>query len=196
MMNFLRRRSKAENKSQSHRATPDEVRKAFLDYRDELDQLAFFLTGDREMAEACIVDACTLAISGNQVFEEWLGRWARRATIRSAINMQRDRMLHLATTYGHRPPAHREHAILSSETAELVMEHADILIVRLDVLCRCALALRGIERYSPREASVISGINQRALDSAYLSALDSLTNLNREILHALNARLDPCIGSC
>lgn len=195
-MKFLCKRATPDSSSHVRHATADDVRNAFVEYREDLDWLALVLTGDHEMAEACIVDACTLATTENQVFEEWLEHWARRATIRSAIEMQRGRIVQLGTAYERRPCPHQEHTSLSPDIAELVRKQGDSLIPRMDVLCRCALVLRGIEDYSSREASVMLDVSRRALDAAYCAALDALAVLSCELLRDLDDSDEPSFGAC
>jgi DNA-directed RNA polymerase specialized sigma24 family protein len=42
------------------------------------------------------------------------------------------------------------------------------------VLCRCALVLCGIEKYSTREAALLLGIDYTSVESAYCAALQFL----------------------
>lgn len=196
IMKLLCRKTAPGGKPQVHRATAEEVRKAFLEYREELDWLAFFLIGDQAMAEACIVDACALASTQNQVFEAWLEHWARRATVRSAIELQRSRIVQRAAAYEGRACPHQEHASLAPETVEALKHLSDSAVPRIDVLCRFAIALRGIEGYSSRESALLLNISRLALDAAYCAALESLAILNREILGDLEACIEPHQGSC
>ena len=70
-------------------ATVDDIRKVFGDYHNVLHWLAVFLIGDEKLADACIVDACTIAQSKTPVFHEWLVHWAARATVACALQIQR-----------------------------------------------------------------------------------------------------------
>jgi DNA-directed RNA polymerase specialized sigma24 family protein len=188
-MKLLCRKAAKARRPQVNRATADDIRKAFLEYRDELHWLALFLTGDQAMAKACIVDACALASTQNQVFEEWLNRWARRATVRSAIEKQKSRIIQLAAPYERNPCPHQEHESLAPETVELLKQFSGSALLRIDVLCRFAIVLRGIEDYSPRESALMLNISRSALDAAYCAALESVAILNREIGGELDATI-------
>jgi DNA-directed RNA polymerase specialized sigma24 family protein len=184
-MGFPRRTTEETHQKQGH-ATASDVGRVFTDYRQELEWLALFLTGDEKLVEACLVDARTLATTENQVFEEWLEHWARRATINSAAGMQQSRIRQLAATYERRPCLHGEHGPLPSESAELLKLRSPVLTSRLDVLCRFALVLRGIERYSTLESALMLGVGKVSLEAAYCAALESVTTLECELIDQLD----------
>ena len=71
-----------------------------------LEWLARFITGDERVAAACIVDGCARTQSQNPIFEDWLGKWVRIATIRSAVNIQRSRIAQLSPVYLRCPCRH------------------------------------------------------------------------------------------
>jgi DNA-directed RNA polymerase specialized sigma24 family protein len=162
------------------------MHKAFSDYREELAWLALFLTGDNEVAEACIVDACAVATTHNGVFLEWLGRWARRATIQSALEIRRSRIAQLASAYERHPCPHHQHAALPADAVSLLMEHYALLRCRLDVLSRFALILRGIEGFSPLDCALTLGISKTAVETAYCTALQSLEVFSCQLLTQLD----------
>jgi DNA-directed RNA polymerase specialized sigma24 family protein len=180
-MKLISGRTKADGRLRSRHATGGEVQEAFNQYREGLDSLALFLTGDPRLAEACIVDARALASTHNHVFEEWLEHWARRATILSAIDMQKTRIAQLASAYERCPCPHQEHASTAPEIAELLNKQGEGFIYRTDVLCRCALVLRGIENYSSSEAALMLNISRAAFNGAYCAALQSLAIVTPEM---------------
>ncbi len=155
-------------------ATTEDVCRTFTKHREELISLAVFLTGDEQLAAACVVEACALAATSNNVFMDWLGCWARRATIRSAIEMQRLRIAQLAPAYKQRPCIHGGHPAVPDEDLELLVASSDGLRKRLNVLCRFALVMRGIENYSALDAALMLGITKSSLEAAYCEALRSL----------------------
>ncbi len=163
-------------------ASVGDICKAFTDYRDELMWLALLLTGDEQLAETCVVDACTLATTDNEVFQGWLLRWARRATIRSAIEVKRPHIARLAAVYELHPCAHRKHMQLSQETKQLLVAQSDVLLDELDVLCRFALVMRGIENYSDLDSALMLGISTTSLKAAYCAALQHLERLSYELV--------------
>src|SRR5579872_2225511 len=104
------------DKIRGHRpyATADDIRKVFGDYHNVLRWLAVFLIGGETLAQACIVDACTIAEAPTEIFHEWLVHWAARATLRSALQVEHDRIAQLASEYEKHEPVHAEHPPLST----------------------------------------------------------------------------------
>ncbi len=158
----------------TQRATPEQLHNVFIDHRQDLYWLALFLTGDEITAEACIVDACALATTGNKVFAEWLEHWARRSTVRSAIDTQKGRIAQLAASYERRPCSHRDHQPLAPESITLLRD-SGLAPLRMDALCRFAIVLRGIEGYSAHESALLLNISRAVFDAAYCAAMDTLT---------------------
>ena len=62
-------------------ASYEDVRNVFTECRIELEWLAYFITGDRDAAASCVVDAGGFSQSHHQVFED--GYRAGRGTLRS-----------------------------------------------------------------------------------------------------------------
>jgi hypothetical protein len=52
----------------------------------------------------------------------------------------------------------------------------------LDVLCRAAVVLIGIEHYSPTESAQILGISRTAVEAAYCAALEFFEILHCEMI--------------
>lgn len=161
-------------------ATAGEFRRLFTEYRAALNWLAEFLTGDENMAAACLIDACALAETQNEVLQEWLLHWARRATIRSAIEMQHARIAQLAAAYERHPCTHPQHAALSQESTELLVAQSNVLRDRLDVLCRFVLVMRGLERYSFPDIALLLGFSRPAVETVYCAALELLEAIRCE----------------
>ncbi len=166
--------SSIESRDHLGHATAEDVYRTFTNSRDELIWLAVFLTGDEQLAAACVLDACALAAASNNVFMDWLGCWARRAIIRSAIEIQRLRIAQLKPAYKHRPCTHDGHPALPEEDLELLIACSDGLRKRLNVLCRFALVMRGVEHYSSLDSALMLGITKSSLEAAYCEALHSL----------------------
>ena len=160
----------------AHYASPSEFRQLFAESRDELLCLARFLTGQEQLAEACIVDACALSLGENPVFEEWLESWARRATIRCALEMQRAQIAGLRPAYEkHRCP-HGKHAPLDLDLVEKLCQEPG-MVRQLDALCRFALVLRGIDNYPLQECGTMLGVSIAAVEAAYCAALQHIQAL-------------------
>ena len=85
---------------QRHRyVTHDNIRNLFGDYHNALHWLAVFLVGDPELADACVIDACTIATVDTPNFHEWLVHWTVRATFQSAFRNERMSIATLAYKY-------------------------------------------------------------------------------------------------
>jgi len=158
----------------------------FNQYREELEWLANFLTGDEKVAAACVVDACALAESENPGFQAWLLEWARLATIRSAVQIQQRRIAQLSSAYMQRRCIHRGHAALSSDWTEILVEETKVLIAKLDVLCRCALVICGLEKRSAHEAALLLGVDPISVEGAYCAAIKFLDVIGCEQLQQHN----------
>ena len=165
-----------------HHATGEDVRQVFREQREELAWLAVFLTADAELAKACLVDAFALATAPKDVFAQSLERWTRRCTVRSAIEMQQSRIALLASVYECVPYAHVDRAPLAPVALDLLYDKPEEVALRVDVLCRAALVLCGIERYSMTDSALLLGVSRAAVKAAYGAALDFLDILNCEML--------------
>lgn len=117
-------------------ATPDDIRKVFGDYHNLLRWLTGFLIGDEKLADACMVDACTIAETQTPDFHEWLVHWGARATVGCALQRQQANIAELAPKYEKSEPAHLKHLALSPEYFLLLIKNSKDIHARLDVLCR------------------------------------------------------------
>src|SRR4051812_39361079 len=133
-------------------ATAKDVRKIFADYHDALHWLATFLIGE-ELARACIIDACPIAERQGALFHEWLAHWAARATLRAALQRQRNKIIELAAEYEQFEGVHANPRLLSPEDLHVLVEESDILAFQLDVLCRFVLIMYGIAKESLRDVA-------------------------------------------
>jgi DNA-directed RNA polymerase specialized sigma24 family protein len=57
---------------------------------------------------------------------------------------------------------------------DLLYEKPEELALCLDVLCRAALVLIGLEHYSPSKSAQVLNISRIAVESAYCAALEFL----------------------
>lgn len=158
-------------------ATADDIRNVFGDYHNGLHWLALFLTGDEELAEACVIDACRIAQTQTPVFHEWLIQWAALATLRSALLRQHAPVAELAREYENGEPVRVEPPPLLAEHFRLLVEYSEDIHARLDVLCRFVLVMRGIAKESLDEVAAKLGISRSAVERAYCVAFDMLVAL-------------------
>jgi DNA-directed RNA polymerase specialized sigma24 family protein len=178
--------------SRSGFASYEEVRKVFREFRGELEWLAYFITGDQDVAAACVVDARGFSESHNPVFEEWLLHWARYATIRSTIDTVRSRIQQLSRRYAQPACVHGTHEPLSADLLGLFVEESDILVSRLNVISRAALVICGIEKHSIRDAALLLGVNSACVRAAYCAGLQLLDVLQREQFRQDNQYAPAC----
>jgi DNA-directed RNA polymerase specialized sigma24 family protein len=159
----------------NHRyATADDIRKVFGDYHNALHWLAVFLIGDEKLADACIVDACTIAQTQTAMFHEWLIHWAALATLRSALRTQQPHISELAAEYDKGEPVDVKHPFLSPKDFQLLVKNSEDMRASLDVLCRFVLVMHGIAKDSCEEVAARLGVSQRAVERAYSIAFDTL----------------------
>jgi hypothetical protein len=160
---------------QKHRyATADDIRKVFGDYHNLLRWLTGFLVGDEKLADACIVDACTIAETQSPDFHEWLVHWGARATVGCALQRQHANIAELARKYEKSEPIHRKHPALSLEYFLSLVKNSEDIHARLDALCRFVLVLRGIANDSCEKVAAQLGISRSAVEGAYCFAFDAL----------------------
>ena len=164
------------------RSTGQEVRDLFKEHKEELAWLAVFLTGNAELAKVCVVDAFAFATAPSDELVESLERWTRGCTIRSAVEMQQSRISLLACIYERTPCRECNHDPLAPVPLDLLCDKLEELGLCLDVLCRAALVLIGIEHYSPSESAQILKISRTAVESAYCAALEFLEVLSCKML--------------
>lgn len=106
--------------------------------------------------------------------------------------MKRSRIAQLATVYERMRCQHGKHGQLDPEALDLVLAKTGELTLRLDVLCRAALVLRGIEHYSPGRAASMLGVSRTAVEAAYCRALHSIDVLTCEALMDLDIYPQQC----
>ena len=155
----------------------DHIRNVFGDYHNALHWLALFLVGNQELAEACVIDACTIATINTPDFHEWLVHWAVRATFRSALQNERMSVAELASKYeGGEPPAQEQAPLLAEQFRALVRD-SELIHSRLDVLSRFVLVMRGIAKDSSDAIAAELGVSRTAVLRAYRLAVDLIEYL-------------------
>lgn len=155
-------------------ATADDIRKVFGDYHNVLHWLALFLIGDMEIAEGCVVDACTIAQTQPELFHEWLVQWAARATLGCALKTRHYQFAEIASEYGNRERVYPKRLPLTAEHFQRLIENSEAVHARLDVLCRFVLVLHGIARDSCDQVAAQLGVSQNTVEQAYCTACETL----------------------
>ena len=168
--------ARVDTSNNNHRslASVNDIRAIFHECRAELEWLAYFITGNRAIAAVCVTEACVLSESHTSVFTESLLTWARHATIRSAIETQRNHIRQVSSGYDHTTFVRREYVPLTGETLELVVLRSDVFVARLDVVSRTALVICGVQKNSLADVALMLGVNRAVASAAYSAALDCL----------------------
>jgi DNA-directed RNA polymerase specialized sigma24 family protein len=166
---------------QRHRyVTHDNIRDVFGDYHNALHWLALFLVGDPELAEACVIDACTIATVDTPNFHEWLVHWAVRATFQSAFQNERMSIAKLAYKYEVGDQLAEEQPPLLAEQFRHLIRHSELIHSRLDALCRFVLVMRGMAKDSYDEIAAQLGVSRNVVAHAYRVAFELIDDLPRE----------------
>lgn len=150
------------------------IGKLFREHREGLEWLAQFITGDEKVAAACVIDACTRSEWQNSSSATSLVKKMRIATILSALDTRTSRIAQLSQAHLRQVCMHAGHWALVQDAVELVVQESDLLVARLDVLCRCALVLCGLEKYSVQDAAHLLGIDCKRVENAFCAALEVL----------------------
>ncbi len=164
----------AASKSFSEPAVSEYVGTVFSQNREELEWLANFLTGDEKIADACVVDACVQAELENSGLQEWPSKWASMSTIRCAAQIQHQRIAQLSSAYMQSGCVHGGHAVLSSDWCDILLEESRVVCGRLDIFCRFALVICGLEKRSANEAALLLGVDPASVEGAYWTAIKCL----------------------
>ena len=168
----------AASKSFTEPEVSEYVGTVFGQNREELEWLANFLTGDEKIAEACVVDACAQAELENPGLQEWPCKWASMSTIRSAAQIQQQRIAQLSSAYSR--CIHGGHTFLSSDWCDVLLEESSAVCARLDIFCRFALVICGLEKRSANEAALLLGVDPASVEGAYCAAIKSLEVISCE----------------
>lgn len=154
-------------------ASVAEIRETFGSLNDELLWLAEGITGDADVAAGCVINATRLSENHSTIFREWLEQWARRATVRSAIDYARAHVSRATEEkYQDARCPHGGHEVLSSgEATALQQWPAMTLAAELDPLSRTVLILRGIEHAAIQDCALKLSVPRAAVLAAYCGAV-------------------------
>ena len=64
--------------------------------------------------------------------------------------------------------------VLSSDWCDVLLEESSVVCARLDILCRFALVICGLEKRSANEAALLLGVDPASVEGAYCAAIKSL----------------------
>jgi len=159
-----------------------EVVACFQDERSLLRRLAFLITGDQQMAEQSVVNACEITLKGNSPFRDWLLEWAKAATIASAISRRAEAIRACEAIYKNERSSYVEHLVDNEDRAaslKLILQaDAGKMIAELDPLCRAVLVLRVAIRSSIQDCVLRLNVCRRAVLAAASRAMTWLHELD------------------
>ena len=145
-------------------ARSGDFRRIFQQETDELHQLAFLLTADREKAEQCFASGLENSVKGNRVFKEWARSWARRAIIQCA-----------ARVINPRPMQEDSPLISKSSRNSPAAEQGEIAaILELRPFERFAYVMSVLERYSDQDCAVLLGCARQDITAARTRAFQQI----------------------
>ncbi len=155
-------------------ASSADLRRIFSEEVDELHQLSFLLTGDREKAEECFVSGLEDSVKGRPVFREWARSWARRAIIQCAVRVVDPRPME----EGH-PPTFDS----SRQTPAVEPEDMSALL-DLRPFERFVYVMSVLERYSDQDCAILLGCARRDVVAARIRAFQQLETRSTVTLSA------------
>lgn len=152
-----------------------DFRRIFSEEMDELHELSFLLTGDREKAEQCLVSGLEDTVKGRPVFKEWARSWARRAIIQCAVRV-----------INPRPMEEGDPSTFDSSRQTRAVEREDMsAILELRPFERFVYVMSVIERYSDQDCAVLLGCARRDVVAARIRALQQLDCAGVRWIHGL-----------
>lgn len=145
-------------------ASSGDFRRIFSEEMDELHELSFLLTGDREKAERCFVSGLENSVKENRVFKEWARSWARRAIIQCAVRVINPRALEEG-----------DPSTFDSIRQTRAVEQEDVsVILELRRFERFVYVMSVLERYSDQDCAVLLGCARREIVAARIRAFQQL----------------------
>jgi DNA-directed RNA polymerase specialized sigma24 family protein len=152
----------------NHYATVQDFCSAFSEGMNELYQLAFLLTADRQLAERCFVSGLEESVTSNRVFKEWALSWARRTIIQNAI---RELMPH--------PPMASSGAFTAAHSiGELpgLNRHFTLdWILALGDFDRFVFVMSVLESYSDQDCALLLDCSPQQVEEARVRAVTQFT---------------------
>ena len=151
-------------------ATCADFCEVFKDNVDRLYMLSLLLTGAHEMAERCLLRAFEHCLGAKTVFTEWAPSWAKRITIKTAIEI----------VFGSQiPPSNH----FKSEFVVERVAGVDALVAvvsSLEPFDRIVYVLSVLEGFPVRECALLLDCTVHEVMHAKTRALRSTSNLPRQ----------------
>jgi len=170
-MRWLHQNKEVTNTLDGRFATSAEIKGVFDVEREKLRWIAYAITGNEQLAEQSLVDARELQPAATGVFRDWLVQWAASATARVAATNIGESLREAAKKYAYWGCNHPSHDISHEESLLLAQVSPEEIIDGLDPLTRTILVLRGMQRASISDCTILLNISRRAVLGAYCHAL-------------------------
>jgi hypothetical protein len=152
-------------------ATSGEIEGVFDVEREKLRWIAYAITGNKQLAERSLVDARGVQPTATGVFRDWLVQWAESATARVAATNIGESLREAAKKYAYWGCDHPSHDISQEESSLLAQLSPEEIVDGLDPLARTILVLRGMQRASISNCTILLNVSRRAVLGAYCHAL-------------------------
>lgn len=169
-MSIFGRTDTAEESLQQ--ATCEDFQQLFTEQMGPLHTLAYLLTADEAMAEACFVAGLEDSMDGNLVFRQWARSWARRAIIRNAVRL-------LAP----QAESSAEDTRRSPLPAKICSQQESLLeaVISLPTFERFVFVISVLEGHAPSDTASLLGCTNTQLSRARARALQQIAGLLSEM---------------
>ena len=161
---------------QQDRCAQNDYVRLFADSAEPLRWLCYTLTGDEELSEKVLKAAFEQSLKGADcVFRDWMVSWARRLIVQACITLMRPRGSSLEECVC--THARQDGDGISDQLELAFSQPSDALqqrLLHLDPLPRFVFVLRALEGYSRRETALLLAISDRACESLFFRALESV----------------------
>ncbi|MGE0407069.1 MAG: hypothetical protein AB7O65_12295 [Candidatus Korobacteraceae bacterium] len=145
---------------------PEEFCRLFEQEMNSLFRLALLTTGKEQKAEEVFAAGLELCLNGGRVFREWAHRWARRAVIKSAVQI-----LHPAT--GQRKAGTSGHSVRS----DVALDQSVVRVMELDPFERMVWIMSVLEQYADGECAALLGCTREQVSLARGLAFQQIAGL-------------------
>ena len=125
------------------------------------------ITGDRKIAEECLVDARKISQQQSNLSVNWMSQWARSATIKQAIQKAHGQILIASHNYDQIHCPHGGHPVIAIEQMrELQSVSAQEIVSELDPFARAVGILRGVSHCVIKDCSIRLGTTSNSVAAA------------------------------
>jgi DNA-directed RNA polymerase specialized sigma24 family protein len=150
-------------------ATIEDFRRTFSEGMNELYELSFLVTADRQKAERCFVAGLEESVTSNRVFKEWARSWAKRAIIQNAIRELKPRP---SVTSSSSSRALRSAGELPKESRPFKLGW----VLTLPDFERFVFVMSVLEHYPDHDCAVLLGCSSRQVGDGRVAAFEQLSD--------------------